>query len=490
MGQILTLPLQRALSLKPVKPETPELPKLPREGQIYDIPARITSFTEWDSVQTVQSALMQLEMGMFQAAALLADAITRDDRVQAVMDTFIDGVLGLPFHHEPAGEEKATGRAKKVAEAVGSDWPLMVPQSQLKRWITNGEMLGLGVGELIWTKTDSKWTPTLKVHHNQFVYWSWQDRLYKFGTQDGVLDLVPGDPHWALYTPGGYQYGWLYGCIRSIWMQWMVRQFAYRDWARYCEVHGLPIRGAIMPAEATDEEKRSFLMDVARVGAETAIALKQSTDGDKFDLKLIEAVAKSEESFDHLIQRAEESIAIRLLGQNLSTQIRGGSFAAAQVHENVRQDRKEGLAKSVMTDTKAQIVKPYVQFNFGDPDLTPSPTFETQPPVDRKAIADGAKTLSEALMNFKLAGIAVDVPAICRAAKIPLMENWKLPEPVQDDEKPSKSSQADKTASALVEGLSTATKSLIDVVGQISAKKRIVFEKDPKTNAIIAATGE
>jgi phage gp29-like protein len=417
------------LVLHPEKPAAPESPRRAEEGQVSDIPARIASFSEWDSVYSVQAALLQLENGMFQSAALLADAILRDDRVIAVMDTFIDGVLGLPFHLEPAGGEKATARAKKICELVGDDWPAMLPRPELRRWIVNGEMLGLGVGELIWTKTDSKWTPRLKVHHNQFVIFDWSERVYRLITQDGPVNLVPRDSHWALYLPGGYQYGWMHSLTRSIWMQWMIRQFAYRDWARYSEVHGLPIRGAIMPAEATPEERKAFLLDVARVGSETAIALKQAHDGDKFDLKLIEAVANSHESFDKLVQRAEESIAIRALGQNLSTQIRGGSFAAAQVHENVRQDRKEGLAVNIQTDIKAQILKPYVEYNSGDVSLTPDPTYNTQPPADRKAVADSAKTVSEALLNFKAAGIAVDVPKICKSADIPLMANWKLPEP-------------------------------------------------------------
>lgn len=403
----------------PLRP-APPIGDKPELGEFRDIPARITAFTEWDSVQVVQQAILQLEYGMFQNASLLADAVMRDDRVMAVMNTYINGLVGLPMRHIPVGEDDATAKAVKIAEMVRHEWPTMVPQDQLKRWLVNGEMLGLGVGELIWKKTESKWTPTLKVHHNQFVFWNWGTRTYQFITQGGLVDLIPGDSHWALYMPGGYQYGWMFGLLRSIWMQWLIRQYAYRDWARYSEVHGLPIRGAIMPAEATPEEKRAFLSDVASCGAETAVALRQAKDGDKFDLKLIEATAQSHESFDKLVQRCEESIAIRVLGQNLSTQVRGGSFAAAQVHENVRQDIKCAFAQGAQKDIKEQILTPYTRFNYGNEDLTPTSEWVTTPPADQVAAANMVDVLATAFVNFEAGRIAVDVKKICSKFDIPL----------------------------------------------------------------------
>lgn len=423
MTSSLALQARLQEALKPQSPirKEPESYLVPLGGEFHDIPARISSFTEWDSVQAVQQAISNFEFGMMFSASLLADSIMRDDRVSGVMRTYVGGILGLPFTFEPAGGEKATAKAEKVAEIVGHEWPTMVPQSQLRRWILNGEMLGLGVGELIWKRTESRWTPTLKTHHNQFVIWDWGDRVYKFATMDGTVDLVPGDTHWALYTPGGYEYGWMTGLVRSIWMQWLVRQFTYRDWARYSEVHGLPIRGAIAPADVSPTEKSQYLRDIATCGAETAILLKQSKDGDKFDLKLIEALGRSEESFSKLIQHAEESIAIRILGQNLSTQIRGGSFAAAQVHETVRQDIKQAFAFSIQTDLKSQVVKPFTDFNFGSSqDLVPTGTWNTVPPADATAEANRLDVLATALVNFRAAGLAVDVKKFAEQNRIPL----------------------------------------------------------------------
>lgn len=421
---------------------SPDLPRDPGQGEYQDLPARVPAFTEWDSVQVVQMAITQLEWGQFQMAALLCDAILRDDRVQAVLNTYINGVLGLPFGMDPAGDpDKPQLRAIKVAEACKDEWPLMVPKSQLTSWLLKGEMLGLGIGELVWKKTDSKWTPTLKVHHNQFVYWDWEERVYKFHVRDGQVDLIPGDGHWALYMPGGYQYGWMYGLIRSIWMQWMVRQFAYRDWARYSEVHGSPIRGAVMPAETTDDEARLFVNAIARVARESVVKLKQNQQGDKFDLKLIEAVANSEQSFDRLIQRAEESIAIRVLGQNLSTQVRGGSFAAASAHENVRQDVKDAFAGTITTDARHQILKPYVYYNFGDTELAPYPDWDTSPPEDDKTNAEASEKHAKAIQEYRAGRLNLDAKKYCDKYGIPLVEGedpWlpdlPVPAPVAPDD--------------------------------------------------------
>lgn len=421
------LALKYALAVKqsvlnpqaPIREEPAQL-REPLVGQFRDVPTRISSFNEWDSVQSVQQAISNLEFGIMFNASLLADSIMRDDRISAVMRTYIGGILGLPFSIEPTGGDEATARAIKVAEMVKHEWPTMVPSAQLEKWILNGEMLGLGLGELSWKKTASKWTPTLKVHHNQFTLWDWSDRVFKFYTMDGPVDLIPGDTHWALYMPGGYEYGWMHGLIRSIWMQWLIRQFTYRDWARYSEVHGLPIRAAIAPADVTPQEKTSFLHDVATCGSETAVLLKQSHDGDKFDLKLVEALGRSEESFSKLLQHCEESIAIRILGQNLSTQIRGGSFAAAQVHETVRQDIKQAFAIGIQTDIKSQIIEPMVRFNVGDSELTPDIHWNTTPPADKLAEANRLDVVATAMVNFKAAGVAVDIKKFAEQNQVPL----------------------------------------------------------------------
>lgn len=425
--------------LKPqeaIRPEVEERFLVPLTGQFGDIPARISSFNDWDSVQAVQQAISNLEFGMMQGAALLADSISRDDRVAAVLRTYIGGILGLPFDIHAAEGENATAKGLKVAEIVKHEWPTMVPPAQLEKWILNGEMLGLGIGELIWKKTASKWTPTLKVHHNQFTLWDWGDRCYKFFTMEGCVNLIPGDTHWALYMPGGYDYGWMHGLIRSIWMQWLIRQFTYRDWARYSEVHGLPIRGAIMPADVTPGEKGMFLRDISMCGAETAVGLKQSKDGDKFDLKLVEALGRSEESFSKLLQHCEESIAIRILGQNLSTQIRGGSFAAATAHETVRQDIKKAFAICIQTDLKSQIIEPFVRFNVGNSDLTPDGCWNTVPPADLVVEANRQDVISTALVNFRAAGVAIDIKAYAEQFKFPLDPKYpdgRLPPELMDD---------------------------------------------------------
>lgn len=54
----------------------------------------IQSFSAYDKVFQVQRVLRELEMGSFREAAILSDAFGRDDRIDGVLRTRIDALLG------------------------------------------------------------------------------------------------------------------------------------------------------------------------------------------------------------------------------------------------------------------------------------------------------------------------------------------------------------------------------------------------------------
>jgi phage gp29-like protein len=68
------------------------------------------------------------------------------------------------------------------------------------------------------------------------------------------------------------------GLIRSLAIPWLFRQFGYRDWDRYNEVHGIPIRAIIEPSEWDDEDKKQALCEVAMLASEWIIRLPQKPD--------------------------------------------------------------------------------------------------------------------------------------------------------------------------------------------------------------------
>ncbi|WP_407540476.1 DUF935 family protein [Deinococcus radiomollis] len=398
----------------------------------------ITSFTNYD-VNGVRAVLSQLEMGNFRQPGLMADAMTRDDRIGGVLRTRALGLLGLQVDFE---HDKGDGRRNaSVIKAVQDRWGVMFPQDAQAEWLSYAYLLGVSIAELIWdTSTPGRWTPTIKVWHPTFIQWRWDTQSFWISTLDGQVEVKSGEGKWAVLQMGR-QRPWMSGLMRSLAIPWMIRQYAYRDWARYSEVHGLPIRVGMVPSGGDPADRARFIGQVQNLASQSVVLLPQGTSKDEpgFDLKLLEAAALSWQGFEKLIERTETSIGVAVLGQNLTTEIRGGSFAAASVHDRIRQDILEADANMLQQAELEGILKPWALFNYGSTDLAPIPDYKTDPPTDTKVKADSLSTIGDVIGKFQDAGIQLDLEQLAVNFDIPIAEGAELnlpPEPVRVPEAP------------------------------------------------------
>lgn len=413
-------------------------PTDPRDRKIRsDVP--VVSFTDFDSVGQVKSALYQHERGQFALSAQLVDRMFWDDRIKGVSDTRFNALFSLPLEFESRGNAAA-------AKGLEKNWRKMFPRSQLRQLMKWGIYLGVGIGQLLWDLVDGEQRPRLKVWHPQFAYWRWDTRSFWVSAMEGATEITPGDKQWILYTPYGEQFGWMDGLVRSLAIPFMARQWAYRDWARSSEVHGIPIRGAVVPADAKREEKDKFAADIAALGRESVVQLPMVDKDEHFDLKLIESAVDSHKTFMELMNQCNSSIAITLLGQNLTTEIGqgAGSKAAAQVHDNVRGDFLKADAETVADCLGEQAIQPWATLNYGaGPDEAPVPCWAVDPPEDKSEKSLALQQLAGALQTFTTAAAPVDQRAVLEDYDVPLLslaEEQKL-----KDEKDAKD-QADRDA--------------------------------------------
>ncbi len=389
------------------------------EGRRYkDLPI-ISPNQRWDSVTAVRSALQEFVTGQFVAASEIVEQMMADDRINGVVMQRINGLLGLPFSMNATDDDD--DKAVEVAEEARKAWPLITDSATLREVWKWGNFLGVGVAEKLY-QTGEKWTPRLKFWHPRYLYWRWDTRSYWMHTQTGPVEIKEGDPHWLLYTPFGYYRGWMGGLIRSLAIPWLFRQFGYRDWGRFNEVHGLPIRAILEPAEWGDEDKRKALREVALMASESIVRLPQRQGKGGFDLKLIEAMSQTYDSFKLGMEQANSSIAIVVLGQNLSTEVKGGAYAAAQVHERVAASVIRFDAESLGVTAREQVLVEWAAFNFARPDLAPTPTWDTRPPEDKKAKAEAYEKFAQTIEKLLAEGIPVDVLAMCEEYGIPIRE--------------------------------------------------------------------
>lgn len=381
-----------------------------------DLPITVVS-TNW-TVEAIRNALSNHMLGLFNESAMLVDAIVGDDRVQATLGSRTAGLFGQPSYIKKA--ESDDPQADVVLEAFIRAWKICGQQSVLSSALKWAVMMGFALFEIRWDTSVTPWQPYLKPWHPQYIYYRWDLRKFVAITMTGPVEINPGDGKWVLYCPHGDYRGWIEGAVRAVATPWLIRQLAYRDWARYSERHGLPMLKAIVPAAGDVEQKKRFVNAMANLGQETVVMLPQGVDGQNYDMQLLEARDRSWESFKALIERCDSSIVLPILWQNLTTEVKEGSFAAARVHGDVRQNAIEFDEQTLSEAIYQQLARPFAAFNFGNPDLAPHVHWNIEPPEDQKTQMEILATFANSVKAMKDAGFEFDIEAVAKEFGIKL----------------------------------------------------------------------
>jgi len=189
----------------------------------------------------------------------------------------------------------------------------------------------------------------------------------------------------------------------------------------------------VVPADAKAEDKEAFEDDLRTLGGEGIVRVAKDEQGLGFDIALVEAASQSWEGFQRLIEKCDECIAIDVLGQNLTTSVKGGgSYAAANVHDRIRLDRLESDAKSLGDCLAEQVMVPWAHYNWADERLAPRVSWSTKAPEERGATAKTLNDLGDALTKLRSAGLNVDLIEVAKQFRIPVVEGQPLIEPKPD----------------------------------------------------------
>lgn len=375
-----------------------------------DIPI-VTVATGWEPA-TVRIAFGQLVTGVFDLAAQLTDSVTGDSRVQAALASRVGGLLGRPVEFQIPRKFKDDPRAQECRDAFEDAWPTMAAESFLAELQTWAVMMGFGVGQLLWDTSGEYAIPHPRIWHPRFMYYHWTFRRYIAVTQDSQVAIEPGNGTWVLHAPHGDYRGWMRGALRAIGPWWLGRNYALRDLMRWSERHGFPIVLAMTPAAGDPKMIEQFRAAVMNLGQESAVSLPQGNDKQfSYGLDLLEAKVLSWEGFLGLIGACDREITLALLAQNLTTEVKEGSYAAARVHADVRQALLEADARALTSTIYNQLARPFAQFNFGDPDLAPRAVWNVKPYEDDQTAAQTMLTITQAIVNLANGGHAVDDPA-------------------------------------------------------------------------------
>ncbi|RMD59854.1 MAG: DUF935 family protein, partial [Nitrospirae bacterium] len=167
-------------------------------------------------------------------------------------------------------------------------------------------------------------------------------------------------------------------------------------WLMFTEKYGMPFLIGKHP-RGTSLEDTNKLADLLENMIQDAIAVIP----DDSSVEILEAGGKSASAgiYKELLEYCDNEITIALLGQNLTTQVKSGSYAAAQTHMQVRKDLIDS-DKIMIEKAMNHIIRWIYELNFSDNE-TPVFSMYEQEDVD-KELAERDEKLTNSL---QLAGL-------------------------------------------------------------------------------------
>jgi len=408
----------------------------------------LTNWRQTDSVWQLRNILDEHEYGTFMNSAPLWEEMNTDDRIAAVVETRVGGLMSADLVFTAANEMR---KASKLADAMGGGdrtrdkglWERIVSHDTAKQLLFWKIGIGVAFGPIVWTPTKDSYTPRVIPWHPKYLRWDHGQRRFFVVTLDGSQIMMPdteeeprSDGAWFMW--GGYR-SWMHGLVRSLGMKYIDRAWNERDWSRRNEKYGMAITEGKYPADAAEKDKINWEEQLKNLNNEPTVMTPQRDEAlgkGGYGIEIHELKGEGWQCFGDRKKSLDADIAIRVLGQELTTSTGpNGNKSLGQVHEKIRADVKKDDA-AIFDQLREQVLCWYAYHNAGAAELAPYPEPQIETSTDPEAEANEMEALGKAAKLLKEAfPKGFDVEAFLEANGVPLIPEDKR-EPESDPPAP------------------------------------------------------
>lgn len=187
------------------------------------------------------------------------------------------------------------------------------------------------------------------------------------------------------------------GILVSLYWPWYFKKHAESFWMIVAEKFGVPSVIGKYPSHYTDGDVKALITALLNLQQDSVAAVPVDTE---VNLNLAQAsVGERGNFFRELLDFMNAEISKTVLGGTLTQEVGDvGSYAAAQTHQEVRQEIIEADARLLQSTLDATLITWLVEFNYG-PDvareLTPWIVINVQPSRATPEFANTLKTLQD-----------------------------------------------------------------------------------------------
>lgn len=178
------------------------------------------------------------------------------------------------------------------------------------------------------------------------------------------------------------------GLARLAAATYMCKQFSMTDWMAFAEVFGMPIRIGKHGNNANEDDIRTLINAVANIGTDAAAVIPESMNIDFVDGRK----SGSNDTFERLAKYLDKQLSKAVIGQTMTTDD-GSSQAQANVHNDVRIDILESDLKQLESTINRDLIKPFIDLNFGVQEVYPRVIWRTPESEDINTLVNALEKL-------------------------------------------------------------------------------------------------
>ena len=264
---------------------------------------------------------------------------------------------------------------------------------------------GYAVAEIMWETSERQWMPSRLERRDP--------RWFEFDRETGRRLMLRGDAGEPVPLDAGKFVSHVVsaksglpirgGLARIAVWAWLFKSLTLKDWTRFVEAYGQPIRLGRYGPNASPEDLETLERAVANVAADAAALVPE---GMSIEFVADTTVRGRSEVYRDLIEYVDKQLSIAVLGQTLTTDSGAtGSYALGQVHNLVRSDIEASDAAQLEETLERDLVRPIVALNHGPRAAYPAVRIERQTAHDAKATADVLAALVPLGLRVRMADV-------------------------------------------------------------------------------------
>lgn len=277
---------------------------------------------------------------------------------------------------------------------------------------------GISFTEIIWDSSEGQWQPARLEWRDP--RWFGVDRVDlrtpTLRTLSGADEPLPAFKFISASIKAKSGLPLRSGLSRIAMWAYLFKKFTERDWAIFTQTYGQPLRLGKWGAGASEADKETLFSAVANIAGDCAAIIPASME---IEFVQTGSVSATGELYKERANWLDQQVSKCVLGQTATTDSLTGGLGSGKEHRQVQEDIERADAKALAAILNRDLIRPWMQLNFG-----PLPAYPRLV-IARPEAVDVAK-LAPAL------GVMVDRGL--RVSQRNVLSKFGLPEPAAGDE--------------------------------------------------------